>query len=312
MEEQYRRKLCYHCSKPGTLKCSGCKGLLFCSRECQVKTWKSHKAICKSLSTSTTNDPNNTADLGSVDSTTTASCCLILDGMGSLGPGSFYVTKLKASLERIGLQYVVVDVMKGSKVPQQIGSILSRDPRFTSCIALGWGSGGTNIELEFGRSKPFQRDVTAWVKNNGGRFIVQGENPTRYGNWPSWFEKSTWKTGEYRRTNHVCNAKNENGVHWCSKWYHSAPGAIVTDNSYNVKAVMLNGVDPSDALFATGSGSKSHSLVSFMAGQDIEEGMCAVAVGKYGEGSVSYFGDVNAEDDTCSIMAIIARGGVTT
>jgi len=296
MEEERKTKKCHNCSKPGTLKCSGCKGLKFCSQKCQKSTWKSHKAICKSLAAVATTKPPS---------------CLILDGMGPSGPDSFYVTKIKASLERIGLQYVVVNVIIGSNIPKQIGSILSEVSTFTSCIALGWGSGGTSTELEFGRSNSFRRDITSWVRNNCGRFIVQGENPTRYGNWPSWFDKPTWRTSQYMRTSHVCNAKNENDIHWCSKWYCTAPGAIVTDNSYNVKAVMLDGVDPGDALYATGTESKSYSLVPSMGGQDIERGMCAVAIGKYGKGSVSYFGDVNAEDDTCSIISIVAHGGET-
>lgn len=71
---------------------------------------------------------------------------------------------------------------------------------------------------------------------------------------------------------------------------------------------MLKNVDPKDNLFGTSSESRSYSLVPMMAGQDIDEGLCAIAVGKCGEGSVSFFGDVNAEDDTCNIMSIIARG----
>jgi len=299
VEEHTTTKKCHNCSKPGTLKCSGCKGLKYCSIKCQKSTWKSHKAICKSLAAAT-------------KATSSPPFCLILDGMGPTGPDSFYLTNVKASLERIGLNYVVVDVTKGSDVPKQIGSILSNVvPTFTSCIVLGWGSGGTKTELEFGRSNLFRRDITAWVHNNCGRFIVQGENPTRYGNWPSWFDKPTWKTSQYIRTSHVCNAKDENGIHWCSKWYCTAPGAIVTDNSYNVKAVLIDGVDPGDALFVTGTESKSKSLVPSMAGHHIEQSMCAVAIGKYGKGSISYFGDVNAEDDTCSIISIVARGEET-
>jgi len=149
--------------------------------------------------------------------------------MGPSGPGSFDVTRVKASLERIGMQYIAVNVMKGSKVPEQIGSIWTEVSTFTSCIATGWGSGGSKTELEFGRSESFRRDITAWVHNNGVLFIVQGENSTRYGNWPSWFDNTTWKSSEYRRTTHVCNAKNDNDFHWCSSWYHTASGAIVTD-----------------------------------------------------------------------------------
>jgi hypothetical protein len=36
--------------------------------------------------------------------------------------------------------------------------------------------------------------------------------------------------------------------------------------------------------------------------------MAALALGKCGEGTVSFFGDVNNEDETVRTMAIVARG----
>lgn len=39
---------CSICSKEGEMKrCSGCKMVFYCSPECQMKDWKSHKLICK-------------------------------------------------------------------------------------------------------------------------------------------------------------------------------------------------------------------------------------------------------------------------
>ena len=70
---------------------------------------------------------------------------------------------------------------------------------------------------------------------------------------------------------------------------------------------MLSGVAPQDNLFGTTGDSVLISLVSGMAGQDIEEGQCAIALGEFGGGSVSFFGDVNAEESTVQIMAVIAR-----
>lgn len=37
------------CSKPGTMACSACKLVSYCSRECQKARWSAHKQDCKSL-----------------------------------------------------------------------------------------------------------------------------------------------------------------------------------------------------------------------------------------------------------------------
>jgi len=37
---------CLNCKKEGNLRCNRCKAAYYCSKECQVQDWKSHKAIC--------------------------------------------------------------------------------------------------------------------------------------------------------------------------------------------------------------------------------------------------------------------------
>lgn len=211
--------------------------------------------------------------------------------MGPVGPDGFYAQNVQKALQNAGVEVVVVDVLKGSKMPEQIGSILSEVESLSSCIALGWGSGGCAIERKFANSQIFRDSIVSWV-NKGGRFIVQGERPEQYGNWPAWFGKS-WKSSDYIRSDYICNGKSDDDIHWC-QWYHKAKGAIVTGR-YNVKAVLVSGVAPEENLFRD-------------IDTDESEDESAVTLGKHGEGLVSFIGDVNAEDETCDIMAIIARG----
>ena len=45
--------LCARCGKPGAtgmLRCSKCKSVRYCSRECQRSDWKQHKLRCKEVS----------------------------------------------------------------------------------------------------------------------------------------------------------------------------------------------------------------------------------------------------------------------
>ena len=41
---------CAGCGDPATQRCSKCKNEWYCSRECQIKQWKAHKDICKTMS----------------------------------------------------------------------------------------------------------------------------------------------------------------------------------------------------------------------------------------------------------------------
>ena len=214
-----------------------------------------------------------------------------------MDPGEFYAENVQKALRNAQVQVSVINVLKGSKIPEQIGSILSELEKLSSCIVLGWDEIG-ELENEFGTSHMFREQLLTWV-DRGGRFIVQGEHIQENGHWPAWFGKS-WEASEYSRTTFSCNGKCDDDIHWC-KWYHKAKGAVTTDR-YNVKANMLAGVTPEDNLFGTTNESKSPS------GWNIQAGQSAIALGKYGDGLVSCFGDVNGEEKTCDIMAVLARG----
>ena len=40
---------CAVCGEAAKQRCSKCKGVWYCSRECQLKNWKEHKKMCKML-----------------------------------------------------------------------------------------------------------------------------------------------------------------------------------------------------------------------------------------------------------------------
>lgn len=278
------KKACLNpnCANEATKRCSKCKAVRFCGTGCQASVWESHKSLCKSIS----KEPEASV--------------LLLDGMGMLGPGAFYAKAVKAALARAGTRVTTVDVTRNPGLFRQVGSALCEVGRITACIVLSVEPSDMEAGREFAESMYFREKLIAWVER-GGQLIVQGMITYQ---WPEWFDK-TWESADYRRTTHECRARSNDDVHWC-KWYHEAQGSITA--SINVKASMAKNVAAEDLLFSTTNSSVSYSNVPFMAGVEIEEGLAAVAFGKFGQGSVSFFGDVNAEDDTCTIMAVIARG----
>lgn len=46
-EEFMEEPKCEECGDPATQRCSKCKVAWYCSRDCQLRQWKKHKAICK-------------------------------------------------------------------------------------------------------------------------------------------------------------------------------------------------------------------------------------------------------------------------
>ena len=47
---------CSNCGKVATQRCSKCKNQWYCSRECQLKQWKAHKALCEVISSNKRED----------------------------------------------------------------------------------------------------------------------------------------------------------------------------------------------------------------------------------------------------------------
>lgn len=47
-EEDKQEQICACCKEPASTRCTGCRLVFYCDRECQRKDWKSHKDICRS------------------------------------------------------------------------------------------------------------------------------------------------------------------------------------------------------------------------------------------------------------------------
>jgi hypothetical protein len=287
--------VCLACSKDCTLRCANCKVVRFCGKDCQVEAWKHHKAFCKSVC----NPAKSNSSSENKDQT-----CVIIDGFGPCGSGWDDMVKARQRLLLDGMHVVHINGGKGgNSISLQVASLLLSETKPNALIFFGFGSGGDGSDEKFFKETRFVEALKSWC-DSGGRFIVQGERTKYTGSWPSWFGKK-WKDGNYFRTDHKCFASGSDATSWCT-WYKDSPGAVLS--RYNVKACMLQNVDTEDVLFGAVEGAKSYSLVPGFGGQDVGENQTAVAFSRFGNGTVSFFGDVNHEEATLKIMSVIARG----
>ena len=267
------------CGKAAPLKCGSCKCVDYCGRDCQKSTWPKHKQLCKA-----------------VISSNSSSSCLILDGMGALGSGDINTKPILSELmSRHNMPVSVVHLDDGFVTPQQIATALDKG-NFSACIILGWGSGDEDVGLDFASSQTFQEGLVSWVKQ-GGRLMVQGERISHAaGDWPEWFGFH-WKSCDYCRTTHALNTS------------HLFQEAAAAHPTMDVKACLVNHVDPQDNLYGPPDGAVTHSLGPGFGGNAVAAGQSAFTLAKYGDGTVSYFGDVNAEKVTIETVGIIIGTG---
>ena len=84
---------------------------------------------------------------------------------------------------------------------------------------------------------------------------------------------------------------------------------------FSAKACSVMGVPPAERLFTTNHQSTTQSLVMSMdnkhVGHNGENPEVCVAVHKFGDGSIAYFGDVNMEEETKQLVVAFCRGSTT-
>lgn len=236
---------------------------------------------------------------------------LLVTGLGYCGPEDYYVEDeagkagLRPALRAAGLRVSTCNASShGTACHDPFAQVAAalRSGRFGCCIVLQVGSSEYTADLF--TDPQVKRGLKTWVAG-GGTLILHGERSvtTALG----WFGKG-WRYTNYTRTVHRCWApspQNAGGPHWCD-WYQHCPTGITADIS--VKACMLSSVPAEECLFGTDENAATQSAVPSMAGTRLHAGLTAVAFGRYVNGFIGFFGDVNAESTTLAIVTALARG----
>ena len=201
----------------------------------------------------------------------------------------FWLNNFRSELSQRSVSYDIIELKKKTLLTALCTN------NYTSVVIMNIGSGG--------KDQPFFHEdikslLIAWTRC-GGKLMLHGERSlTKVFN--EWFEKPWCFRGDfYRRTQ----------FHLHSSCASISPDAMRTlPATYNVKCCMLSDVGVEEKLYSPIEGAVVHSLVPMagFAGTKIDEQMCPVAVGKFGDGDLVFFGDVNAESDTIKIIISLA------
>ena len=146
-------------------------------------------------------------------------------------------------------------------------------------------------------NEKFKTLLIEWT-GKGGTLVLRNGAKEVFGDW---FGKPWSFEGDfYRRTDHLYQ-------HACGNLLIPSRAKQELPVGYNVKACMLSHVPDDEKLYTPAEGAVAYSLIPLpgFAGTKIEEDMCAIAVGRFREGTLIYCGDVNAEAATNKIIATL-------
>ena len=205
----------------------------------------------------------------------------------------FWLASFKKAFARVPAFFDVLDMMARPLLPAV------QSGKYSCVVIMGIGSGGDDSAVTSGAVGRALADWTA----QGGHLFLHGEGPLHA--FMSTHFGTSWEYGSYSRTEHVLNTSHHASDATFDGVATTGGGGQHLPRSCNVKACMVCNVPAEERLYATSGGSKTHSAVPSMAGLGVDEGMCAVALKSHGKGHVLFFGDVNAEQSTVTILVLL-------
>jgi len=250
------------------MRCSRCRKALYCSKVCQSVHWKVHKQACKSPTESGTS--------------TEGPFVLLL----SLSNPDLLANTNKHFISALRSKVRIIQALNARKALQCLAD--------TNLKGVYVADEGIN---ESKNSEVFS-SLIGWV-NTGGIAVVGSLFPTLTNGteFNRFFETwgLPWKMGDYLRTTFVLNR---------SIAQLSSHSANLT-SPYSIKAVHLKGVEAEDVLYAPTEDSRVESHVFPPSAVDLSN--VPAAYTRIGDGFLGYVGDVNAEEESTSVILAMLR-----
>ena len=303
---------CDNCgNKPdaGLLRCQGCKAR-YCNAECQRAKWKEHKPLClQSRGEDVPADVFEAAQRAKASRLAREEKSAVRQiSRGVVGEGSHRTNGPPQGSSRVVLMctgmgviddmwaeaigksaegssdYRTVDVSTQEGCKSAARDML-RDDNLNAVILLGVGSAGPTAAEGPLNSAELRGALKQFVAA-GGTVVLQGEGVSLKTCLVEWFQQD-WGGGSqgYERHEFRTVVDVADGT-WGSLWQRDAVWGI-SPKTDSVKAVTLPNVPQACRIF-------EHAHQS---------GTCAAAAGRFGKGTVAFFGDVNVEEPTVFAMA---------
>lgn len=250
------------------MRCSRCRKAFYCSKVCQSIHWTVHKQACKSPTESSTPKEGPFVLLLSLSNP---------DLLASTNEHLISALRSKVSVIQAlnaqkALQYLADTNLKGVFVADE-GIIKRKNSEVFSSL-IGWVNAGGVAVL--GALCP--------------SFLSGPEFDRFFNKWGL-----PWKRGDYHRTTFVLNPL----IHQFSSHSANLP------TSYSMKAVHLKGVEAEDVLYTPSADSRVESHV--FAPEPVDLSHVPAAYTRIGDGFLGYIGDVNAEEESTSVILAMLR-----
>ncbi|MEW5310785.1 MAG: hypothetical protein WDW38_002548 [Sanguina aurantia] len=218
---------------------------------------------------------------------------LVLTGLGNFKHGDDPILDpLLADLRQAGLVLEHIEFEQKKGKAKALARKLS-EGRYLACIIPNLGAGTSfvpgNPTSPF-QDGPWRQQLTGWVKA-GGVVLMHGEKAAA-AVLSTWFGLS-WRCGEYFRAQYQLNE----GCHAQASW--AGPLAALP-KGYNVEACTLVDVPAAECVYGTAAGAVRQSMG--FAPTPVEVQHCSVAVAHHEAGVVGFWGDVNCERDTHTVV----------
>lgn len=314
---------CGYCGKDGgdesLLHCSACKGAKYCGRECQKEHWAEHKPTClrargESVSRSVMEaseqakqkrmrkeEESAIASIAMGDTNGARDSVLMCTGHGFID--EMWASGIEAHLSARA-RAIHIDVSTPDGRVQAASSIRRGEVR--SAILLGIGSGAGDVRGMLNDAA--FRGAMIFLVRNGGTVMVHGEGATLKTVLVSWFEQA-WGGGSQAYTRETLESATSNAS-WGNALQRSATASSAASEVY-MKCVFIDGVPTENAIHSRvpyqdedfGDSDDEPATRQDRRARDLSMKRCSIAAGALGSGVAGFFGDVNASDSTCAMIA---------